>query len=242
MQKDLKKLENANNSIEIYTFLNKDFSGPKANFTILKNFILNGHLFKNCNFQNLTLIGVEFVNCEIIKCNFTQTDLINVKFKDCTLINCDFSNSKMQDVLIEGGIKTDCKFNNVKILDNVQGIADNVITENTDEQFIETIKQLDLHNILDYSDPTEIKLESNNIKLFITKEAEEYGDNIWRIMLFVNDEAIMSEEVDSAVSYDELKSVLTSVFVNTVKKLDLPPQEFARTLNTLDKIFEKFII
>ena len=148
----------------------------------------------------------------------------------------------MQDVIIEGGIKSGCKFNNVEVIDNVQGVVDNVITENADEQFIETLKQLDQHSILDYSDPSEIKFESNNIKLFITKEAEEYGDNTWRIMLFINDECIMSEDVESTVSYDELKSVLTSVFVNTVKKLDLPQQEFVKTLNILDKTFEKFII
>ena len=148
----------------------------------------------------------------------------------------------MQDVIIEGGIKSGCKFNNVEVIENVQGVVDNVITENADEQFIETLKQLDQHSILDYSDPSEIKFESNNIKLFITKEAEEYGDNTWRIMLFINDECIMSEDVESTVSYDELKSVLTSVFVNTVKKLDLPQQEFVKTLNILDKTFEKFII
>lgn len=178
----------------------------------------------------------------MINVNFSGADLINIKFKNCTILTCDFSNCKMQDVLFEDTIRSNCDFNNIEIIDNVVGLSQNIITENSDNQFIETVKQLDLHNILDYSDPTEIKLESNNIKLFITKEAEEYGDNIWRIMLFVNDETIMSEEVESTVSFDELKSVLTSVFVNTVKKLDLPPQEFAKTLNTLDKIFEKFII
>lgn len=52
MQTDFNKLENANNSIEKYTFLNKNFTTEK----IIKNFNLNGHLFKNCNFNGLTLI------------------------------------------------------------------------------------------------------------------------------------------------------------------------------------------
>jgi hypothetical protein len=148
----------------------------------------------------------------------------------------------MQDVVIEGGLKSECTFENVEVIDNVHGVVDNVITENNDEQFIETLKQLDQHNILDYSDPAEIKIETDNIKLFFTKEAAEYGDNIWRIMLFINDECILSETVDSNIPYDELKSELTNVFVSAVKKLDLPSQEFVKTLNILDKIFEKFII
>jgi hypothetical protein len=148
----------------------------------------------------------------------------------------------MQDVVIEGGLKSECKFENVEVIDNVHGVVDNVITENNDEQFIETLKQLDQHNILDYSDPTEIKIETDNIKLFFTKEDTEYGNNIWRIMLFINDECIMSEMVDSDIPYDELKSELTNFFVAVVKKLDLPSQEYIKTLNILDKIYEKFII
>ena len=150
--------------------------------------------------------------------------------------------SKMQDVLFEDTIRSECDFKNIEIIDNVNGLATNVITENTDEQFIETIKQLDQHNILDYTDPTEIKIESENVKLFFTKEAEEYGNNIWRIMLFVNDECIISEDIETDITYNVLKSTLTEIFVSTVKKLDLPHQEFVKTLNVLDKIFEKFII
>jgi hypothetical protein len=150
--------------------------------------------------------------------------------------------SKMQDVLFEDTIRSECDFKNIEIIDNVTGLATNVITENTDEQFIETIKQLDQHNILDYTDPTEIKIESENVKLFFTKEAEEYGNNIWRIMLFVNDECIISEDIETDITYNVLKSTLTEIFVSTVKKLDLPHQEFVKTLNVLDKIFEKFII
>jgi hypothetical protein len=41
LKDDVTRLEAANSSIEQHTFLNKDFSGPKANFTILKNFVLN---------------------------------------------------------------------------------------------------------------------------------------------------------------------------------------------------------
>jgi hypothetical protein len=148
----------------------------------------------------------------------------------------------MQDVVIEGGLKSECKFENVEVIDNVHGVVDNVITENNDEQFIETLKQLDQHGILDYSDPAEIKIETDNIKLCFTKEDTEYGDSIWRIMLFINDECIMSEMVDSDIPYDELKSELTNFFVAVVKKLDLPSQEYIKTLNILDKIYEKFII
>jgi uncharacterized protein YjbI with pentapeptide repeats len=82
----------------------------------------------------------------LINVNFSGADLINIKFKNCTILTCDFSNCKMQDVLFEDTIRSKCDFNNIEIIDNVVGLSQNIITENSDKQFIETVKQLDLHN------------------------------------------------------------------------------------------------
>jgi hypothetical protein len=54
LKDDVTKLEAANSSIEQHTFLNKDFSTKP----ILKGFNLSNHLFKNCNFQGVTLIRI----------------------------------------------------------------------------------------------------------------------------------------------------------------------------------------
>ena len=51
---DVTRLEEANSSIEQYTFLNKNFTTKP----ILKGFNLSNHLFKNCNFSGINLIRI----------------------------------------------------------------------------------------------------------------------------------------------------------------------------------------
>jgi hypothetical protein len=163
------------------------------------------------------------------------------------MIECDFANSKMQDVLIEGGIKTKCNFKNITILDNVIGIDDdNIISEDENEiSFVETLKQLDKNQVLNYDNEEEIIYElqtiyDNKLALIFAKETEEYGEDIWRIMFFVDDNCLLSEIVDSNITSEELYNLLVEFYKSIIKKSEEAGIEFKLLFNTLNKIFSNF--
>ncbi len=220
------KLENASNAMEKYTFLSKDISNLK-----LSKLTLNGHLFKKCNFFVTGFYGCVFENCEFIDCNFNNADFLNVKFLDCTFVKCDFTNAVFQDVLLDGGFKSNCIFKDLDIKDNVVGISEeesNIISENnTDKAFEDKIKSIFKHQIKIEDNAFTVSNsidDSTVISFTIAKEAEEYGDGIWRVMVgyqwgneFDEFDSCASDTIDESMDLNTIKTIIKHV-IDIAKK------------------------
>ena len=164
--------------------------------------------------------------------------MYNVKFKNCTLLDCTFEYAKLEDVIIEGGIKSNCNFLNIEPLNNVIGFEDsNIISEENNELFIDKFKFYDKTETFDYSDPEELTNQFNNVKLIITKESEEYGENVWRIMLLINNENILSETFDGNLQKSKIYDQLVAFYLDANDKINSLGKEYFKELHYLDKLF-----
>ena len=53
-------------------------------------------IFKDCNFENVQLSNITFIECEFINCNLSNTKINNTAFKDvifkkCKLLGINFN-------------------------------------------------------------------------------------------------------------------------------------------------------
>lgn len=182
---------------------------------IFNRLTFKNYLFNNCNFNLCHFYGCVFDSCQLINIDFTKADFLNVKFINCTMVYCIFSDSKMQDVVIEGGIKSECNFDNVQILDNVIGVTtNNIISENSDYKLIQVLKNNDSNNIIDFSDETEVIAKYGNVSLIFAEDFKEHNDNIWNVMVFINNESLIL----TTISDNECN---TTYFINTLETLEI---------------------
>jgi uncharacterized protein YjbI with pentapeptide repeats len=107
--------------------LRRDFSKQIIDKVKLKNSVISKSLFNEAS-----IYGNEYENCEFVSCDFSKAKLFAIKF-----INCRFHETKFDDASLENIEFIDCKvinctFKNVDFSLNVSGLSEkdkNVILE-----------------------------------------------------------------------------------------------------------------
>jgi fluoroquinolone resistance protein len=140
-------------------------------------------IFINCNFSNVNLSRIVFIDCDFTGCNLsmaglTQTALQDVKFKDCKLMGLHFENCKdfLFEVTFDNCVLQLASFYKVKLkktffgnsmlheADFTESDLSNAVFDNCDlagATFENTIlEKADLRSARNYS----IHPESNRIK------------------------------------------------------------------------------
>ena len=85
---------------------------------------------------------------------------------------------------------------------------------------------------------TEYVLRSNSVELVIDKESEEYGKDMWRIMLFAPEkdnekaECILSDTFNEDIDVRELRTLIDLIIDGACKKLNEKSQAY-KDLNDL---------
>lgn len=248
----IEKLQAASNSIEKYTFLNKDLSN-----TSLNKLNINNALFIRCDFQATAFYGCTFTGCEFSICSFKYTDLLNVKFIDCRFINCDFTESTLQDVIFGGEDVADennsaqttfldnCVFDGIKKVNNVVGLPDilsNIVSENEEKPFAETIEkaieEFDTNKIFQRNQD-EFYAVFGDIIVSIAKSL----DDTWMYMIgYAPDgdpegfESILSDVMLETPSVEELKSGIKGLVDGALLKRSIYKDYSEETINNIKSI------
>jgi hypothetical protein len=250
----IEKLQAASNSIEKYTFLNKDLSNTSLNKLNISN-----ALFIRCDFQTTAFYGCTFTGCEFNMCNFKYTDLLNVKFIDCKFSTCDFTESTLQDVIFGGEDVADsnnsaqttflnnCIFDGIKKVNNVVGLPDilsNIVSENEEQPFAEgieqAISQFDTNKVFQRNED-EFFAVFGDIIVSIAKSL----DDTWVYMIGYSPsgdpedfESILSDVMVEAPSVKELKAGISGLVNGALLKRSIYNDYTEETINNIKSIPE----
>lgn len=120
----IKALKQKNGLHQTFMFKDTDFKNKTIN-----GIELDQGQFHGCDFTTSTFGGCKFTNCEFIKCKFNNASLLGVAFKNCTINQCDFTQTKLNDVYFNDDIITNNTFKNIQIVNNVTINGEDIIDE-----------------------------------------------------------------------------------------------------------------
>lgn len=224
--------------------LRRDFSKQIIDKVKLKNSVISKSLFNEAS-----IYGNEYENCEFVSCDFSNAKLFAIKF-----INCRFHETKFDDASLENIEFIDCKvinctFKNVDFSLNVSGLSEkdkNVILESDENIDLVELTKLGFEKTEDFC--YKIISDDGLAELVMVKD-DEYGPYIWRAMLMAKDESLLSDTIDIEDDVDlgrisrEIKGVIYDAkrSLNTGKYNDFISEDEKESIdNAIKNIISKF--
>lgn len=200
--------------------LRKDFS--KESFIRIN---LENATISKCIFNEAKFFANEYTNTDFISCDFTKADFLNVKFINCKFHECKFNEAVMQEVNFENCSLMTCSFESTKFNNDVIGLDEkdmNIIHEenknslNEDEMLKIGFQKEDEDSFL-ISDSIN---DGPRVELAVAKDSE-YGEKVYRIMFFVDDDCLLSDTFEEGISYEELSMLVKNILILGNKKVTL---------------------
>ena len=211
----------SNERIEL-TLLRKDFS--KENFIRIN---LENAIISKCVFNETKFVINEFKNTDFTACDFTKAEFLNVKFIDCKFHECKFNEATLQEVNFENCTIMTSSFENIEIKDKVVGLTEkdmNIIHEDANSSLDEAeMLKIGFQKDEDQSFSISDSIDNGpKVELAVAKD-EEYGENVYRIMFFVDDDCLLSDTFEETENQDyaELSILVKNILILGNKKVTL---------------------